>query len=84
MLRLLLAAPAAATASGLAPQQAALTGGARDGNGKLLQLSLAAPWRQEHLRRLGLGGGAKANLQVWWLGRLLLSLQRRHAARLAH
>ncbi|WIA31032.1 hypothetical protein OEZ86_001070 [Tetradesmus obliquus] len=44
---------------------AALTGGARDASGKLLELSAAAPWRQQHLAKLGLsGGGAKQNLQV--------------------
>jgi hypothetical protein len=47
-------------------QAAALTGGARDGSGKLLtELSAAAPWRQQHLAKLGLsGGGPKQNLQV--------------------
>eukprot|EP00775_Hariotina_reticulata_P007813 gene7813-8010_t len=43
---------------------AALTGGARDVNGKLLQLSSAARWKQEHLRKLGLAAGNKQNLQV--------------------
>jgi hypothetical protein len=42
-----------------------LTGGARDSSGKLLELSAAAPWRQQHLAKLGLsGGGPKQNLQV--------------------
>jgi hypothetical protein len=46
-------------------QAAALTGGARDSSGKLLELSTAAPWRQQHLAKLGLsGGGPKQNLQV--------------------
>jgi hypothetical protein len=46
-------------------QAAALTGGARDSSGKLLELSTGAPWRQQHLAKLGLsGGGPKQNLQV--------------------
>jgi hypothetical protein len=45
-------------------QAAALTGGARDANGQLLQLSSMAPWKQEHLRKLGLAAGNKQNLQA--------------------
>jgi len=45
------------------PQAAALTGGARV-NRRLLQLSSSAPWKQEHLRKLGLAGRHQQNLQV--------------------
>lgn len=49
----------------LLPQGAAEVGGATDAEGRLLELSAAAPWRQALLKKLTLAGNdKKSNLQV--------------------
>lgn len=45
-------------------QGAAEVGGAVDQEGRLLELSSNAPWRQALLKKLGLSNDKKSNLQV--------------------
>jgi hypothetical protein len=45
-------------------QGAAEVGGAVDAEGRLLELSSAAPWRQALLKKLALSNDKKSNLQV--------------------
>lgn len=45
-------------------QGAAEVGGAVDPEGRLLELSSAAPWRQALLKKLALSNDKKSNLQV--------------------
>lgn len=47
-------------------QEAALSGGARDPSGQLMQLTTSQTWKQNHLQKLNLsaGGNKPHNLQV--------------------